>query len=362
MHADTFAKMQGQFSIPWGARVLFVLKHREVPGGYSCGGGMSSGLLNSAKFVADMLAAHGRRAKLVQVIDNNGIDREVTAFRPDIVIVEALWVVPEKFDVLKKLHPHVLWVIRNHSETPFLSVEGCAMERIIAYLGKSRVMVASNSQRCVSDMRGIAEAAYPHDHDAWARNVYLPNFYPSQGDDCAPPRRHWEVHVSCFGATRVLKNQLLQAAAAIKFANKEGLRLKFYMNTGRIEFTGDPVWKNIQALFEAMPQHELVSVPWIPHDEFLELMRKIDVSMQMSFSETMNIVTADAVNMGIPVVASPEIFWLDPATWADPNSGDSIAAKLREIWHDNALQRRLDLQRISLHRYSIDARRVWLGE
>lgn len=54
-----------------------------------------------------MLNRNGIESKVVVVIDNNCIDKEVTAFKPTHAIIEGLWVVPEKFDVLKKLHPTI---------------------------------------------------------------------------------------------------------------------------------------------------------------------------------------------------------------------------------------------------------------
>ena len=67
-------------------------------------------------------------ASFVQVVDNNDIDREIVKFQPTVVIIEAFWVVPDKFDILKILHPKVVLVVRNHSEIPFLANEGVAFE------------------------------------------------------------------------------------------------------------------------------------------------------------------------------------------------------------------------------------------
>ena len=105
-------------------KVQFILKYREAPwnsdygddyssghcGSNSANGSMSSGLSNSAQFVCDALNKTGLiEAEVCQVEDNNRIDREVTRFRPDVVIIESFWVVPEKFKELCKLHPNVKW-------------------------------------------------------------------------------------------------------------------------------------------------------------------------------------------------------------------------------------------------------------
>src|SRR5712671_1819959 len=113
-------------------KVLFVCKKNEGSGGYSVMG-KRSGLFNSTRFVAEALVEHGVDAKVVEVVDNNCIDREAFAFKPDIVIIEALWVVPSKFAVLRRLHPGVKWFVHLHSNAPFLALEGVAIEWITEY-------------------------------------------------------------------------------------------------------------------------------------------------------------------------------------------------------------------------------------
>ena len=108
-------------------KILFILKHRENP--YNSGSSdnysyssslLSSGLYNSANFVCEMLNDSGVEAIMEHAIDNNCIDRLVTKHKPTHVIIEAYWVVPEKLNILTQLHPQVKWIIRNHSELPFL--------------------------------------------------------------------------------------------------------------------------------------------------------------------------------------------------------------------------------------------------
>lgn len=153
-------------------KILFILKKREESTeDYTYG--VSTGLLHSASFVKDMLVRSDMDSKLVVVNDNNDIDREVTLYRPTHVIIEALWVVPEKFEVLRKLHPTVKWIVRIHSETPFLANEGIAMDWIFKYVDMENVYVAVNSDQFASD---IKQMLWDPEKD---KIIYLPNYYPT---------------------------------------------------------------------------------------------------------------------------------------------------------------------------------------
>ena len=149
-------------------KILFICKKRKSSGPGPYTNLLSSGLLNSATFVNNMLEKNGIESKIVEVIDNNGIDREVHDFKPTHVIIEALWVVPSKFEVLQKLHPTVKWIIRLHSETPFLANEGIAMEWIYEYMKYDNVIISVNSKRIMKELNAILPKPV----------LYLPNFYP----------------------------------------------------------------------------------------------------------------------------------------------------------------------------------------
>lgn len=326
-------------------RILFILKKKEDSyGGGDYGqtegdrfnGSMSTGLLNSVRFVVDALnsAPHGLYANLVVVNDNNDIDREVTRFKPDVVIIEALWVVPEKFDVLVPLHPTVKWVVRLHSAIPFIANEGIAMKWTLAYLTKRNVYVSCNDSRILASLRTLVAHV-----DGWvgaARILYQPNCYEGADRPLKPRSTSGPVNVGCFGAIRPMKNQLAQAVAAIAWADSLGRPMNFNINAGRVEMKGSPVLHNLQALF-ADPSvmargHHLAERPWLSHDDFLDLCAQMDVGMQVSNSETFNIVAADMVTVGVPVVGSPEISWLPRALQADPSSQDSMVRGLRRAW------------------------------
>lgn len=358
-------------------RVLFVLKFRESSGGsYSnCWSPqdeatvgakkeLSSGLLNSARFIVDMLESIHIDVHLVQVIDNNDIDREVTNYNPTHVIVEALWVVPSKFEVLQRLHPDVQWIVRSHSELPFLAQEGVAINWLTKYVQYTNVKFAANSENSVRDIRAIVKAANP----TWSQAKvvekvpYLPNYYPYNLKVPAVKKKLEStfVDIACFGAIRPLKNQLIQAVAAIKYADLEGKILRFHTNATRVETQGESVLRNLEALFEATP-HELIKHPWMPHEEFLKLLKLMDVAMQVSFSETFNIVAADCVVTGLPIVVSPEITWATSWCQAEPTSSEDILLKLLKAndWRLKLAMKVLNLR--GLRHFCEDSKRLWVS-
>lgn len=343
-------------------RCLFILKLREDYGQdvshYKPS--VASGMFNSATFVADMLTAQGIEAKVVVVIDNNAIDREVTAFKPTHVFIEGYWVVPEKFDVLKPLHRDVTWIVRCHSELPFLAQEGIAMDWTFDYW-KRGVLVAGNAPRIHRELMVMAKSFPDRTMSAEKITPYLPNYYPITLDQVwvrhSPWRRRTELNIGCFGAVRPMKNQLSQAIAAIEFAKYLGLPLKFHVNLGRQEMIGDNVLKNLRGLFNNVQDAELVEVAWKNHDEFLDVIRSMDMCMQVSFTETFNIVTADTVSVGVPVVASAEISWASKNTFADPTSTDDMVETMKDIWVNANHYCRESLD--GLAAYSAKSIKVW---
>lgn len=330
--------------------VLFLLKQRTVPWSYTVedtpvgvSKPLSSGLFNSARFVADMLAKQGVTTRIEHCIDGNCIDRLIHLYKPDYVILEAYWVTPDKLAELAKLHPKVFWIIRNHSRTPFMSCEGLIMDWSLRSIKIPRVAIASNTQNTTTELRHVFQAAGLTRADALSRSIYLPNFYVPKPLELG---KHWRsakfqyvlerngiVNIGCFGAIRPLKNQLLQAIAAIGFAENNKLTLRFHINGGRVETYGSEPLKNIRLMFSHLKHHTLVEYDWLDHADFLKVIRQMDILMQCSLTETFNIVTADAINEGVPVVVSPEIFWVDEAAHVDPTSSESMIQRLQTIYN-----------------------------
>ncbi len=321
--------------------VLFICKKNS---GYGAAyNGRRSGLFNSTRFIAEGLTDAGVPAEVIEVNDNNDIDRAVTQRRPSLVIIEALWVVPEKFDVLKRRHPKVRWAVHLHSNAPFLALEGVAVKWCRGYERRGITIIVNSPQALEAVRVFVPEAVL-------LLNAYRGNFEHPHGkpiDDT--------VRVGCFGAIRPMKNQLAQALAAIQFAHEEDSDLEFFINATRSE-GGDPVLTNIRDLFKGRPFDDLVEVPWLPHDRFLDLLATMDICLQVSLSETFNIVTADCVAMGLPVITSSEVAWVDAECHAPTDSVDTIARRMAGVFGHKRLV--LNNQR-RLQRASAEAIREW---
>lgn len=319
------------------SNILFILKRNDelsIVDSYSKD--MSSGLYNSAKYICDMF---GNSSKITQVIssisivnDNNDIDREVSKNKPDIVVVEALWVVPEKIKILSNMYPDTKWIIRLHSKIPFLASEGIAMGWTADYLkinlGKTipNVYVAVNDYSTKTHLDSIFPSLMTHSYDD--KILYLPNYFTLNPDAKYNYTGDGKtINIGCFGAIRPLKNHLNQAVAAIKFAYSNNLDLRFHINSTRVDSKSNNILKNLEGLFSNI-NGELVKHIWMDKSEFLDTCSTMDIGMQVSNSETFNIVSADYINSGIPIVVSNEIPWASFLSIADPSDINTMVSRL----------------------------------
>jgi len=340
-------------------KVLFILKRRED---YICDVhnhvGMTTGLYNSAMYVLQKLLNERINADLEIAIDNNCIDRLVTKHKPTHVIIEALWVTPAKFAELIPLHPNVKWIIRLHSEMPFMAGEGIAMNWLADYLSHPQVSIAANAPRMLHDVKVYLKLKFPL-IDIEKRVFYLPNAYPNYYKKKIFNKNKKHVDVACFGAIRPLKNHLLQAVAALKFANLIGKKLHFHINSGRFEMNGEPIMHNLKGLFMQLAGtgHELIYHKWAPKDEFLKTCEEMDIGLQCNFSETFNIVSADLLSRGVPIVGSKEIPWCTTISCADPSDCDSIVSRMLLAY--NLPQLNVYLNKRNLTKYCNTSVKIW---
>lgn len=341
------------------AKILFICKKHSIYGTqYSQGYGIFNGLFNSATFVANFLNEERHDAKVVKAIDGNCVDRLVTEFDPEFVVIEALWVTPEKMEELLKIHRHKkrMWLIRIHSKIPFLANEGIAFPWLLKY----RHIAHHHHNLFISP--NAPETAEALTETFNIRTLYLPNIYYPKKISKKPlsPKPKNIIDIGSFGAIRPMKNTLSQALAAVEFANHRNKELRFHINAGRTEQRGEQVLKNLQGFFEGQKNHTLVQHSWLVYEDFIHLVRTMDMGIQVSYSETFNIVAADLVSNGIPVVGSTEIPWLPKMFCADPNSIKDIASKLDFAWtYPGYLLKKMS--KMQLNAYNTEAKWHWLN-
>ena len=316
---------------------------------------LKSGLYNSARLVSDFISKlPNMKSNVISCIDGNDVDNKLYKYTPDICIIEAIWITPSKIIELQKLYPKIKFIIRVHSKIPFLAMEGIAITWIKEYVKIENVKVSFNNDITHKDMNSIG-----------IENIYLPNIY----EDIKKQKKCFNFfklfsknkikdsyNIGCFGAIRPLKNQLNQAVAAIKFGNENNTIINFYVNYSRLEQTGENVYKNIKALFNNT-KHNLIDTKWLNREEFLNLLSKMDISMQVSLTETFNIVAADSVFVNVPVVVSKEINWLSTGI-SDPNNVESICKQMKNVLKNKNKYIRKNL--MSLKKYNDMAIYNWL--
>jgi len=186
---------------------------------------------------------------------------------------------------------------------------------------------------------------------------YLPDYYPVKVVDIKARDRK-EIVIGCYGSIRPLKNQLIQAVAAIKFADMIGKKLSLHINGLDVETEGMPILQNLRDLFAGTP-HTLVEDKWVSHADFLNSLKNIDLGMQVSLTETFCIVAADLVSSSVPTVVSHEVVWASGVAKTSPTDGGAIAQKLKEVW---ALRDFVIRENHSgLEKFVQNSKKIWLG-
>lgn len=331
-------------------RILFVLKDRF----YNQTNSKSYGLSNSAKQVADYLESIGHTCKIVQVIDGNFIDKEIHEFKPNVVIIEALWVTPEKLKELIEIrrYKHIKWIVRIHSNIGFLSAETQALRFVNGYISlhKENLFISCNNFEFNQNLSKSMNYNF----------VYLPNIitikFAKRKKDSSP-----YMDVGCFGSLRILKNHCYQAMCAMEAADKLNKKLRFHITVdiGMNEQNNRyPVLKNLEELFENS-KHDLIKHPWLEQKELYRLISKMDIGLQLSYTESFNIIAADFVNQGIPIIVSDSIQWIPNFLKTSTVNFNKTIRKIKTIyiWRFSSILRWLSRRNLLI--YNDSAKLKW---
>jgi hypothetical protein len=329
-------------------KILFVLKDRL----YNYSNKVNSyGLINSSLLLAEFLNHRGHECKVVTVVDANGIDKEVHEFKPDVVVIEALWVPTYKLKELlaiKRYH-HIKWIVRVHSDIGFLSTETQGLKHLNDYIGlhAHNLTISLNSRKFVDALSDALDYKF----------TYLPNVVNLIRNKLDNRGERQHIDIGCFGATRLLKNQCFQAICAIKAADVLGKKLLFHV-TPNLEQTNDPVLENLKQLFQSN-KHDLIIHDWMPNNEFQELIKHMDIGMQVSYTESFNIVAADFINNNRLVLVSDAIDWLPNIMRTSTTDYDEAVKKILYMYKYRNSYWLKEMSRYKLEEYNKGAKHEW---
>lgn len=297
---------------------------------------VNSGLFNGCQMVVNALNTEQiAAAKIINCVGERDLIAEIEKFKPDVVVVQALWFNPAMLEGLSKFS-NTKFICHIHSNIPFLALESEAMHYLCAYK-KHDWDIVINSVEGANYFRTV-----------FGEGIYLPNVY-SKPICLRSITEKEDLHIGCFGAIRPMKNHLSQAIAAIEFAKQKGKPLFFHINNLRIEAMGNGVYHNLMHLFLNQPEEfQLVHDGWIEPAEFPSHLMSMDLCMQLSMTETFNIVTADAISVGSPVVVSKDIDWVDSEAICKTNKLGDILEVMETAYLNEVLAAR-NAEKLRLH-------------
>lgn len=338
-------------------KILFLLKQRFYTQSTAPELKNSSyGLINSSKQIANYLEKLGHECKLSQIVDGNSVDKELYNFKPQLVIIEALWLTGNKLKELMEIkrYKDIKWIIRVHSDIGFLAAETMATKYINDYLelNKDNLFISMNNEAFNDSISDAMQQDF----------VYLPNVITiddNKIDTSKTLKNH--IDVACFGSLRILKNQCYQAICAMEMANRLNKTLKFHITVdiGMSESNNRfPVLKNLEEIFKNT-HHQLIEHSWLENDNFKLLIKEMDIGMQLSYTESFNIVAADFVNSNIPIVVSEAITWMPGIYKTSTTNYEKTIKKMLFIYNFRKCWVLLKWQKINLKKYNKLAKLKW---
>jgi hypothetical protein len=324
-------------------KMIHLFKVRKGYAGEYVGLGVSSDLTNQ------YLKELGFNSESFGVVDDNKIDKILHDERPDFLIIKAFWVRKDKIELLAKKYTKTKFIIVSHSKPTFLATENKGFERLFEVL--------ELANRLDNVFLGLNNLDFFNNFEYLSRNVvYVPNIILPENWANYKPKDD-VIKVGLFCAIRPMKNILNSAVAAISAADMLGKKLELYVITDRVEMGGDVTLKNLRELFVNLNPElfELIELGWMTHEQFNEQIRHMDIGLQVSFTETLNIVAIDFLNNNVPVITAPSINWSAKLAQANPDDIEDIKGKII-LHYNNDLVSKLtqEVSYLNLINYNIE--------
>jgi len=269
--------------------------------------GLGVTALNTAKSLRD----EGVEASVRAILSAADLGASLRAEAASHVVISAPWIPTADLTALTAEFPDTQFAVTCHSNLGFLQADPNAMRLLREGLELRRTTwnfrMAANCERLAR----------------WVHSAYgvecaeLPNLYHLESPPQARARyTAGTLRIGAFGATRVLKNLLTAAGAALSIANRVRADLEFWISSGRNEGAGS-VAEAVRQMLNGVAHVKLVENGWQTWPQFRQTVRHMHLLLQPSYTESFNVVTADGVAEGVPSVVSDAITWA-PASWKAP--------------------------------------------
>ncbi len=295
------------------------------------------GLGVTANNAAEVLVEYGFDAEALPVIDGYYIrDKLRQNAWPNVthLILCAPYIDTPFLETLCREFPHIRFAVVFHSNVGFLQADKWAVKVMREEMELERrvtnFQLAGNCEKFCS----AVFATYGADC------ALLPNLYYLDGP-VERQRGPWtggNLHIGIFGATRLLKNLMTAAWASIQIGRELHAETKIHISTGREE-GGAGILQSVRQMCANVKGVELIEEPWQPWLDFRRLIRRMNLMLQPSFTESFNGVTADGIAEGVASVVSPAIDWV-PKNWmANPDDAMEIASVGKRLIRDRGAAR-----------------------
>ena len=290
--------------------------------------------LNVAGYTtAKYLNKHGINTTVYPVRNNvdvvNSIDKyKETHGKPlTHVIISAPWISLYDMRNLVAHFPYIKFLVLSHSNIGFLQADPCGIELFRKYAELSKeypnLHVGGNCLQ-FADWFKIA-----YDKEC----VCLPNIYSTERIH----GKEWKgdtLKIGAFGAIRPEKNFMTAAAAALAVHSKLKVPVELHMSTGG-DGCKSPTLPAITQMTKDIEGFKLIRHEWQTWNHFIKLIEQMDIMIQVSYTESFNMVTADGISVGVPSVISPAIRWTPHSWQADTDDSLDVANKvIKLLKHD----------------------------
>lgn len=309
--------------------------------------GLGVSALNNAK----VLRKHGIKASVWPITSLDDLKTRLRTSDVTDVVLSAPWIPAVDLTALIQEYSDTEFFVNCHSNIGFLQADTKGIKHLRDYIdleqGNLNFRVAGNSAKFNLWLREAYQCV----------SSYLPNMYYL--DHSHRVREHYYdggvLRIGAFGAIRPQKNVMTAAGAAIVLANEIKADVELWISVGRSVHNG--LVDAVHHMIDGVPGITLREMTWSSWPQFRDVVRKMHLLIQVSYTESFNMVTADGIAEGIPSVTSAAIDWV-PKNWhAHFDDATEIADVGRRLLYDRKAPHQ---GLVSLEQHNRQALEAWV--